>query len=110
MGGGDSQDALLPYYFTHSGLGQLGLGGAADSTADNQGCNNGVFVRNARFVSDRVGVLEDIRNTNIIHKDIYERTNTVSEKISQKYTNATPVPNHNDLLDTSYNHLKKSGN
>lgn len=89
-------NGLIPYYLKNSSL------------YDRNG-NNGSFVKNARLKCENYGRLEDIRNTNIIHQDIYQRSNSFAEKESLNYINSNPLVNDYNIMQGYNLYLNKTG-
>jgi hypothetical protein len=90
---------LLPYFFTSpAGVGLDGRDGF-----------NGYFVKNASLNSNRAGRLEDIRNTNIIHRDIYRRSLSFAEKKGLAYQNVSATVNENNIRQPGFLKLRKEG-
>lgn len=93
-----SQEGLLPYVLTSSGL------------QDQESGYNSMFVRNSALVSDRLGRLEDIRNTNMIHYDLYQLTTSFEEKMKYNYLSTSPIPSSDNIIQPQFLKLPKTGN
>lgn len=89
--------ATVPYLISSEGLGGIQSG------------YNGMFIRNASLVSDRVGRLEDIRNTNMIHYKLYQLTTSFEEKMKYNYLSTSPMPSSNDIVQPQFLKLPKVG-
>lgn len=96
---GASADSLatVPYIISSEGL------------VTHESGYNGMFIRNASLVSDRVGRLEDIRNTNIIHYKLYQLTTSFEEKMKYNYLSTSPIPNSSDIIQPQFLKLPKVG-
>lgn len=95
---GSQTQATVPYILSSSGL-----------NASPESGYNGMFIRNASLVSDRVGRLEDIRNTNIIHYNLYQLTSSFEEKMKYNYLSTSPMPNSANIIQPQFLKLPKTG-
>lgn len=95
--GAGGQEALVPYVLTSLGL------------QDQESGYNGMFVRNSSLVSDRLGRLEDIRNTNMIHYDLYQLTTSFEEKMKYNYLSTSPIPSSDNIIQPQFLKLPKTG-
>ena len=88
---------LVPYVLSNTGLKNF------------ESVMNGLFVKNASMTSDRVGRLEDIRNTNIIHYDLWQRTKSFEEKVSYNQLSLSPIPSPFNIIQMAGLKMNKEG-
>jgi len=97
VNGVNNPKGLVPYILSHNGLPNF------ESTM------NGVFVKTAALQSDRVGELENIRNTNVIHYDLWQLTKSYEEKESNNYLSTSPIVSPFNIIGMSGLKLNKLG-
>lgn len=94
---------FLPYFLTHDGL-FTNAGPEASMTGI-----NGVLVRNSRFYSDRLGRLEDIRNSNQIMNYMSYFKHSIDEQTGTGYYSILSPPSDVNIFDRYNSTLQKQG-
>jgi len=97
VNGANDPKGLVPYVISNPGLERY------------ESVMNGVFVKTAALKSDRVGELENIRNTNVIHYNLWQLTNSYEEKESYNYLSTSPIVSPFNIIDMAGSKLNKIG-
>lgn len=100
---GNPLKGFLPYFLTHQGLETNAVAEASMTGI------NGVLVRNSRFYSDRLGRLEDIRNSNQIMNYMSYFKHSIDEQTATGYYSVLSPPSDVNIFDRYNSKLEKKG-